>query len=404
MKLFKLIFLLVLITNSTLFAQIEFESGYYITNINDTVRCQIKNKDWINTPQKITVLKGNEEAVIDDCIEFSVAGRFFKKYKVSLAINAGSRPKVSDSREPDFVEKDLFLEKLYNGEISLLKYRNGTSNLFFIKHSNSDTLEQLIYKKYRSGPERIIENKLYQEQLKSIIPTANIYDIINLEYSESDIISVLVKYFGKNKLKPEADTSKNNNGNLHLSIKIGLNIRSASIVNRGLFLDKKYETTNTILVGVELEWTMNFNKGKFRLFLDPYYSYYDANHTDNYYLNKYFPSINNRESIIKYHSIDIPIGVRYYSFMKKDKAQQIFFALGVVPTVTIEGYMQLDKNDEKTKYELSPLFNYMIGVGYVYNKFSFEFRYNTDRNLFTTNEDFVSEFNGVSFNLGYKLF
>ncbi len=99
-----------------------------------------------------------------------------------------SRPKLSNER--------LFLEKIFEGKISLYLYQENNINVhYFVEYENK--IEELIKKTYRhKDNDGILENNQYRVQLLKIMSSKPLLakEIMALSYNEIAIISLLKKY------------------------------------------------------------------------------------------------------------------------------------------------------------------------------------------------------------------
>ncbi len=108
---------------------------------------------------------------------------------------------------------------------------------------------------------------------------------------------------------------------------------------------------------------------------------------------------------IKYSSLEIPIGLRYYvNFGEKSR---IFLNAGPVIDVDLGSSYDVRRTNSSSfplEHEFTTAINAMGGVGYLYNdKLSVELRYQTERNIFGS-KPLSSEYKSLSFIIGYRLF
>lgn len=156
----KLLFILTIILTTHCFSQISFESGYYIDNSNQKIKCLIKNIDWKNNPTqfkyKLTKTSDAKEITIKSVKEFGI-DNVSKYIRCSVNIDKSSEylNKLSNDKEPLFNEEELFLKVLIEGEASLYHYsEDGNLKRFFYDTQNTN-IKQLIFKSYKN-----FENKI----------------------------------------------------------------------------------------------------------------------------------------------------------------------------------------------------------------------------------------------------
>ena len=126
-KTYLLFFFLVI---SFLNAQTKYEIGYYITNSGEKVECLIKNEDWKNSPESITIKKSesdtNTSISTSNLNEFTIYNK--KKYKffsVDIEKSSSHDRQLTYEKEPFFLKENLLLEVLVEGKASLYKYENN---------------------------------------------------------------------------------------------------------------------------------------------------------------------------------------------------------------------------------------------------------------------------------------
>ncbi|MDB0600231.1 hypothetical protein PL373_03525 [Tenacibaculum maritimum] len=97
------------------YAQITFEKGYYIDNLNQKVNCYIKNIDWDNTPSYFeykTTLSSPEKTIqVQSVKEFAIIGQSkYIRSLVEIDRSSSSLKHISNNKEPIFKKESLFLK------------------------------------------------------------------------------------------------------------------------------------------------------------------------------------------------------------------------------------------------------------------------------------------------------
>ena len=101
---------------------------------------------------------------------------------------------------------------------------------------------------------------------------------------------------------------------------------------------------------------------------------------------------------IDYSSIELPIGIRYYSFLN-DK-NKLFFNLGVLVDIPQKDGIDFNFNDD---LEFTNANNLIVGIGYEFDsKFNIEFRYGTNRD-FIASGIWKANFTTATLIAGYKI-
>ncbi|MES2485280.1 MAG: hypothetical protein V4581_04935 [Bacteroidota bacterium] len=97
-------------------SQINFETGYFITNDGTTTTCLIKNVAWKNTPTTFEYKATEETEVqtgsIANVKEFSVSGYKFVKHTIELDRSTTDISRMDENNKPVFKKETLFLKVL----------------------------------------------------------------------------------------------------------------------------------------------------------------------------------------------------------------------------------------------------------------------------------------------------
>lgn len=405
--------LLLFLFFSSINSQIKFEKGYFITNDNQKVECLIRNSDWEVTPSKIIYKLTEESEKItlssNEIKEFSIQDKVkYSRFIVEVDQSTEDIGNLSHFRNPEFKQENVLLKHIVEGKANLYLYSEINSIKFFYS-KDSSKIQQLIYKKYHSkGDESIISyNNYYKMQLFNDLNCSlkNIKENDNIEYD----LKNLEKYFraynncslgGKNNTN-EIRLS-NNKGKFHLYADFRLTNYNFSVENvdsRNTTL--KFDSKSSISFGAELEYVFGFFKNKWSVFLNPTYGKYKS--STNYEYSTTFgtknETINSEISII-----EIPIGVRYYSFLNDNS--KIFLDGGIYNVIQdVDNLISVNNssfasNNNEFKEIYSSIF---VGAGFVYKKYSLAFRYYNQVDI----DDYInkeSPFKKISFILKYQIF
>lgn len=399
------------------YAQISFEKGYYILNDGNRVECFIKNIDWKNNPVDFkykTQLSDNDfkTETIANVQEFGIDNETtFKKFKIKIDRTSDEPNKLLADRNPVFKEEVIFLKVLIKGDATLYSYTDQNLNRYFYE-TKTIPVEQLVYTKYyqidsNGSPTILAENNEYKQQLFQNVKAENTTEkeIIKLNYNKSDLTKYFIKY---NNIKPNLakEERKINKGIFLVKITPSASIASLSTEN-DYFLRDNVQLDNKInfKFGVEAEYILPYNKNKWSIFINPAYQTYQDDKTYNvpsgFIINPETP--NNAK--VKYTSIQIPIGIRHYMFL--NQSSKIFinvayaFDAGSKTNIT---YTDVT-NKTTREYESGSGSNFAFGLGYNFkNKFSFEARLNTKKELMRDYLTYSAKYSSIDFVLGYTIF
>jgi hypothetical protein len=387
------------LTAQILFAQISFEKGYIINNNNQKIECLIKNYDQKNNPTKIEYKTSenseSQQAGISSIKEFGING-CSKFIRVEINIDRSSQDisELSNKSESEWSYEQLFLKVLVEGRASLYSFEDKLSKKYF--YSVVDTsIKQLIHKEYLSGDDKfLLTNNGFRQQLwlDMKCKDAKASSVENIQYSESALKKYFINYNDCIGSVSTEYKDKGVNNPLRLKITSGFTVTSASFS----VTDTPYKNTDfskeiDYRLGIEGEFLLPVNKGKWRIVLEPSYQHY-ASKSENY-LGK---------ATIEYQSLEFPLGLRYYVFVNKNLnlfANTLYvFNSGLNFNSAINFYYQgarpiiID-----TKSCLA------FGIGINYKRLSSEIRFNSTRNI-VGRYTYHSEYQVSSFIIGYRIF
>jgi len=392
------------------YAQINFESGYYITNANEKVTGLIKNEDWKNNP--ISFEFKNSESDTPQIINIEQAKEFgvensFKFVKVTLDIDRSSNNEanLSKTRAPQFVKETIYLKVLIDGKAKLYSYQDSNIIRYFYSTENIET-EQLVYKKYnisKYSTKKVAENDLYKFQLSSAFKSKDLDKSTNkLQYREKDLIDYFEKY---NAYNGTADTNvdkKEKKDLINLTVKAGLDNSSLSIQNSRID-DRSVDFDNKIGLrfGAELEYILPFNQNKWSIFMEPMYQSYEVEKT----IESNAISGGELDVSAEYNSVEIPLGIRYYFFLSENS--KLFLSAAHIIDISSKSIVEYTRPNGKSfvKLDSDTRSNFSVGLGYKYNdKISVEFRIQNSRDTLTEYSFIKSDYNTVSVIFGYTIF
>ncbi|WP_338733573.1 outer membrane beta-barrel protein [Mangrovimonas cancribranchiae] len=393
------------------FSQISYDNGYFINESGKKTSCFIKNNDWRNNPDnfeyKLTANSDIKVASVDSIKEFGITN-FSKYIRATVQIDKSSDNinNLSLNKTPEFEEETLFLNVLVEGNATLYLYENENLKRYFFNLNNGN-VSQLIYKEYKSSATTISENNRYKQQLWNNLKCSSIQlkDIERLNYKQKSLTTFFIDY--NNCTNPTKRTTnydnKKSKSDFNVTIRPRLNSSSLEISDSQRDFDFSYENKLGFGIGLELEYIFPFNKNKWAVAVEPTYQSYESEATIKNLSNVSGGSL---KSSVEYSSIDIPISARYYMFLNNksklfinasylfsvDNSKSSFEALRVDDS----SYASLDTKSGQ---------GFAFGVGYKFiNKISAEVRFHTSRNILNDYPIWDSNYNTISFIVGYTLF
>ena len=393
----KIILVTLIIFSSFIYSQISFETGYYINNNGEKINGLIKNYEWKNNPSAIEYKLSNDHAIKKiDQTEFSEFGVGNLKFvRATVMIDKASSNINNLSSTKDFIknEETILLKSVVDGEMSLYKYVGNGAVHFFYKKRDSELFQQLFYKEYLVQERYIQKNEEYKKQLAQEFSSSqkfNINEINKLSYKEAELIKIFSFYNGPvSRITNENTKTKN----FYIYIKPGIGFSKYSVLppSDNTAIAEIKNSTIMYRIALELEYVLNFNKGKWAVFSEP--SFQTMNHKiENY---------NRRNFEVKYTSLQIPLGVKHNMFI--DSHSKIYISGALYSDIPLNSHFLMD--DTITK-KISNKLYYTFAIGYNYNKFGAEFKYGVTPYFSSSYYGQQSSYgmDGLNVSLSYKLF
>lgn len=378
------------------YTQIEFEAGYFIDNQNQKVNCLIKNNDWKLNPDqfkyKLAIGSKVETQTADSIKEFTIAQKSrFRKFTVDVDRSPESFHNMETSREPDFKQETLLLKTLVEGKFSLYYYEEEGLKRFFVQ-KGSDKAIQLVYKKYLPDGDRMKINRHYRIQLQELLkcPAISFADFETLQYTKRDLIALFTKYFENTNPEYIIWEKIKRRDAFNLVIRPGINFAGLWINNSLTNShDVEFGRKPGFRIGCELEYILPYNKNKWGIFTEATLQFFRAK-----------KQISTGQARAKYQSLEIPLGVRYYSFLKNQSRLFLDFAYAIDMQLSSEIIFEPGTN---LKIESRNNLYFGIGYSFIKEKAQVQLRYATNRHLLGGYYYWKSAYSNVSLIFGYNL-
>lgn len=408
----KLLLFIITILHLEGYSQITFEKGYVIDNSDQKIECLIKNNDWIYNPRSIEykISEDSEPITADVSLikEFEIFNNSkFVRKTVKMDFSNESISNLSSTKNPEFIEQTLFLRVLMEGVSNLYQYEIDGLSRFFYSKTNSEQVEQLIYKNYFVANNTVATNNQFKQQLWMDLKCEAIEmnTVEKLEYSKTSLMKFFKKYYeciNPNFLIVEEKKEKKDLFNFSLRPRI--NSSSVSVQNLKVS-SSKVDFNNEIDFGfgVEAEFIFPFNKNKWSFSIEPTYQSFSSEETINSdYIGGTKLIVN-----VDYSSIEVPLSLRHYFFF--NKSSKLFINASYVIDFSFNSSISF-KSPENFIYDnlkIKPRGNFAFGIGYKFqDKYSMEMRYQFERDLLPIPQNFVweSKYNALSIIFGYSIF
>lgn len=381
------------------FAQELFQEGYFIDNDGNKVQCLIKNEDWIDNPSELQYrLTENDPPLsvgINDINEFKVGGTRYLRAVVEIDHSSDKSRYLSNRKELLTTLDTVFLNFLVEGEADLFVFRDSEVQRFFLRMKDEE-IQPLKYKKYKTT-DGVMTNTAYRRQLMRNILCGDITveRLSRIRYTNNELIKIISEFnncvesenilYENQSLKKTKISFIVRPGLRLASFNVGSNINSLKNVS-------DYNDQNSFQFGLQMKFDIPSRNNKWAITFEPTYQQYSSTGELK------FGNTADQSTEIQYTSIEVPIGLRYYvNFSKKSR---IFLS----PYLIIDTPIGDSFVETKEKYKISSSPNISIGIGYEFDKtYSIEIQKGLKRALLT-DTGFDSNYNYISFQLGYKIF
>ncbi|WP_350293181.1 hypothetical protein [uncultured Croceitalea sp.] len=401
----KLQILAFLFTLSICNGQIRFEKGYIIDNTGTKTECYIKNSEWRYNPiefeYKLTETGSIEKGESYNIREFTIPNVFtFLSSDIKIDKSSSDLKTLSQSKNPNFEERKVFLKLLVRGDASLFEYKDSNASLYFFKPKESE-ITQLIYKKYSNSEGKIAENTTFRSQLWDELKCED----ISLEktrftrYNKKELISFFSEYNLCSKSENVIYSNRIAKDWFKLRIKSGIN--SSSVETQQLNsnpaapndrrLEAEFDKNTSITFGLEAEFILPFNRNKWSFFIQPLYRSYNSSSITG------FPE---QEVLLDYNSIETFIGIRHYVFFSSNS--KLFFNAATILDSPLSSIIDYENSND---VELQSTLGFSIGLGFMYNdKISIEFNYIPRREILENFLTIGGGYDSAQFILAYRIF
>lgn len=389
------------------FAQNAFEKGQIILEDGTQLDCYIMNEDWKNNPERLDYRLGQDgkaqTIAMTGIRAFSIPNKFkFVKATVPIERSSNVVREMDYNKNPKFTEEEVLLKVLVEGKASLYFYEQGNVANFFMS-KDQGPVTPLVYKRYLVSYDKVGSYEQYKQDLINALQCESIRrsDILKVSYKRSSLMKLFSNYNNCSGEQTSNYEKPEKKGSIHLQVKVGANQSSLELENTYLADTYKLDPKTGIQAGVELEYVLPFNNGKWAITAEPMYRGYRAETTQE---NRYV-SGGTATVVTDYKSVDLGFSVKHYFFTGPHSA--IFIQGGVIPNISFSPSIDFYRNDGVLyrSLDLDASMNYALGAGYTFHKkLSLELRYQTKRELLSSYPNWNGELKSVSLILGYRIF
>ncbi|MDH5368104.1 MAG: tRNA modification GTPase, partial [Cyclobacteriaceae bacterium] len=342
-----------------------------------------------------------EKGDIASVKEFGVYG--FSKYirkNVKIDRSSNDYKKLTYEKDPILKQEVLFLKVIIEGKASLYYYEDRDIKRFF--YSVTDTsINQLIHKRYLVD-NSVAHNNRFRQQIAIDVRCAetNMNSLKKVTYN----LKILEKYFIKHN-SCIGDTTmisfnKSKSDLLNLKITSGINMTSMSLDNHYYddvyfnTIDFPFKENINLRFGFELEFIMPFHKNIWGITIEPTFQQLN---TEKEFTSSIFGT---RTASIEFRSVEFPIGLRHYIFLN-DKSK--LFLNGIyIPYLSFDFDSKINVESVST-LDIFAKHSFAFGGGFEHDRVSLEVRYYLRRELLSRYWYWSTDYNRLSFIVGYKI-
>ncbi|WP_052143646.1 hypothetical protein [Wocania ichthyoenteri] len=403
---FLLLFVLIITINS--YSQNNFEKGYFISNQGNKTECLIKNMGWLNNPMEFEY-KNNENSKtqkgdLNNVKEFAIYNSYyFKRYTVKIDYSNNDLRNLSNKRTPVFKEEKLFLKLIFQGEETALYEfsKNRISRYFY--ETPIVPIQQLIYKRYLTNGNKILENNRFRQQLWTTLKCENITlnSIKKVKYSRGNLIDFFENHNNCKGFSNQEIASKKPKEIINVNIRPRINSSSLSMDKGSTLLtyarSVDFGNKTSFGLGIELEYILPFNNNKWGLLIEP--SYISFKGEKRLVYNSGFSETN---FIADFKLLELPLGIRHYLFLNDNS--KIFLNATYNFNLNLNSSIYDEENKFSSEFKASPNPNISFGLGYNHkNTYCLEFRLGIKKEVLKSSQ-WTSDLNTISIIIGYNLF
>lgn len=384
----KFAFLFLILLSIRSFSQITYDKGYIINEAGTHTPVFIRFNEMAYNPTqiqyKLTPDGEVKTAGISSIKEFAIGDHYkFVRETVEMDRSSDGLKDLSGDRNPVLKEETLFLQSIMEGEYSLLYYRNGKLQRFFIRKPDGE-IEQLIYKRYSTGDNIVRKNNRYKQQLITYLQCEDLStgDFERLNYSRQGLTNIFESY-NKCKSSDYNIFRPEENGNLNLMAKVGVNFTNFGMEQDVYNIVEEFQYEIDPRVGLELEYILPMANQKISLYMEPSFSMFKSEKEIIVATEGGGPSNPDGRGgykarvLMDYKVLDLPLGIRYYMFLNKANTIKMFVNAGASLNMIFNSSEIITMtNNRDYDFNQSSQPTFFGGVGYRFReKFSIEGRY-----------------------------
>ncbi|MEL6673204.1 MAG: hypothetical protein AAFR61_13465 [Bacteroidota bacterium] len=390
---------------STVFAwgQAQFVPGFFIDESGKKMSCLILDEDWKDNPvsfqYRMTGQGESQERGLENTQAFGIEGGFtYMRAEVQIDRSTSQLQELLTNPYPVFEPATLFLKQIVSGPIHLYQYAESNLTRYFTQVGEG-SIEQLVYKKYRTPRGEVATNHGFRDQLAELFTQEGgvAPKTSYLSYTASAISKFFQQQFEAQNQSYQVFRNPRRKAALALRIKAGGDVQN-SIIRTDFGNQDGTLLSNSLTpqAGLELSYTLPFRNNAWEIFAGISYHRYFGQ--ANFIIN---PIFNNDQDVsVDYQGLEFELGPRFLFYQKNDRV--IYVQGTLYPNYIVLGDSKVDY-EIYSDFQLSPISSIGLGLGARWGAFSMEVRSMIPRDLTRLILAQNTNLRRISLSLGFQL-
>ncbi|WP_170132727.1 porin family protein [Pedobacter cryoconitis] len=196
---------LLLGTSAICSAQSNFQKGYVVNDLKDTLRGYVDYKEWRKNPSSVTFKVGLDTDAqiftVDRASAWSVDGfESYQRHEVEISMSKIDLDRLSAGLDQSKIKSTVFLQVLQTGKnVTLYSYTDGIKRRFYLQGNDDPLPYELSSQRYmKSGQESIVIKETgYIRQLSLVMNKLNagtadeLKRLAFLPYKEEELMNIV---------------------------------------------------------------------------------------------------------------------------------------------------------------------------------------------------------------------
>ncbi|QTV05129.1 PorT family protein [Faecalibacter bovis] len=388
----KKFYLLLTLVTFPLAAQNKYEKGYIIDLNNKTIPVEISYQDWARNPNEIEVKHNGEikKYTPKTIKEFGLDnGINYVSYNGNIDKSSQFYNRISEIKQPEWVEISTFLKTTVNGPSKLYVHDNNTTITYFFSKEDGD-IKPLIYKIYRDNQTTTKKNEQFKNQLRSNVYCGDV-NLNKVNYSKNSLEKYFIDYnscITNGEFQHRQDVITKNK--IEFGIQAGIRSEK-NYVNYPVYEASHNFSAVSPTFGINAEYQFPFLQNRYALAMEANY----------FHFKRQDVQANSRFGLaVERKIIEIPLGLQYYVMNDTDHKLFVGAFYNIKLDLANSNYTEVVYS-ESSKTDIDNISSFSLGAGYQWKNIGVKARYNIN-SKFDVGEYMKGETSSISLNLFYK--